>query len=205
MKKIISQIKFTISNQPKYLLFVVITMVTLIFIVFNSQGKDGLQWWSNWIDPVVGVFTFLAAFSVWLSNQKQHWEDDLEKRLTISFEYNNHEIMRCEEVYLAGEGDIRTWGQQVGKQMANNTHLEFEPFLEEGKEDILFDTTKNIYFKLYRATIFLTKKPAHIGLRKGENNYEHYKYTEEIIETNDQGIACVVWRRKKAISKVLLS
>jgi len=66
--------------------------------------------------------------------------------------------MRCEHAYLAGTGDIRNWGQQIGGQMAGNRSLQFEPYIEELEGEEIPDAQGN-FFKPYTVTFYLIELP----------------------------------------------
>lgn len=208
MRKLFNQIKFAFQANQFSLLFKFAILAALILLVFRSQTIpdgatsyapvfEGFNWWANWLDPFVGTFTFLVAFGVWWTTNLHQWEDKLQKRLTIHYLFNRQEIMRCEEVYLASEGDIRSWAQQLGAQLSNTRFLKFEPFMEEAPARILFDEVSGQYYILYQATIFLTDRPINIGL--SDTQLDAYHLTQQY--TNKNGV--VVWSRKNIPTEIV--
>ena len=69
--------------------------------------------------------------------------NNLEKRLTVIFQYEGKPVMVCEDAYLSGKSDIRAWGQQLGLQMSGlrtergskGMDLAFEPLIRLTKEE----------------------------------------------------------------------
>lgn len=179
-----------------------ILFLVLFWVLFTQirAGKSpfqdfttGLNWWTEWLDPLIGVGVFLIALSVWFMKIRQDWEDSLEKRLTIRFHFEGREVMRCEEAYLAGENDIRSWGQQLGKQMSGSEQLKFEPFLMEREVPVIqYDMAWNTFYKLYESTVFLTERPASIGL--SELQMKKFRFTEQKLV---DGV--IVWFRKMPV------
>lgn len=194
-------LNYALKNRKQALLlsFLIFSLVLLLIIVTQwIEGKSfflvsnwvpGLKWWTEWLDPFIGVGVFLIAFNVWLSELRQEWSEQLEKRLTVLFYFENKELFRCEEAFLSNEGDIRSWSQQIGRQMANGQLLMFEPFIDVAPLSIEFDYTKKAYFRHYKTKIFLIEKPKTLGL--GENELKRYNHTIQEIQQE-----ILVWRRK---------
>ena len=133
-------------------------VVALGILFYFYRGFDPtMEQWSKIIDPVLGLLTLLVAGFVWFDEMSREWEDNLPKRLTVTFKLKEgntyREVMRCEEAYLAGASDIRQWGQQIGMQMTRGKRLDFQPFIAQDEPLIERD------YKLYRITFFLTKLP----------------------------------------------
>ncbi len=178
--RILTQLSHMWQNQRLQILITTAAFVGIYLFVNSSFGQSDFTWWSkNW-DAVIGITTFLIAFFVWLGETNQDWENKLPKKLTVKFKYKFPEqsewqlIMKCSNAFLAGEGDIRQWAQQIGKQMNNDNWLNFLPFME------LSDTPKNQkkgkkWYKFYEVTIYLTKKPD-IG-----NDEENTKFNTQYL------------------------
>ena len=203
MRKLFSQLGFSLWYNKGNILFIFLLLVSIFLLVFNSQSSvpvvaetpeqvwwQGFNWWTNWLDPIVGMFTFLVALGVWWTHNLRNWEDQLPKRLTIHYEFNGKEVMRCEEVYLSSEGDIRPWAQQLGSQMSGSQRLQFEPFLKEEKATIEFDGIERKFYKLHTVTFYLTKLPAKRHLPHHE--LAHYQFMEQRREGG-----LVIWSKRK--------
>ncbi|MEM9822234.1 MAG: hypothetical protein AAF985_14220 [Bacteroidota bacterium] len=190
MKKVIQQFRFALHFNRGNILFAALLLASIFLLVYNTQQSvttppiaaesfwwQGGNWWTQWLDPIIGMFTFLAALGVWWTHNLKYWEDQLPKRLTIHYQFGEEEIMRCEEVYLSGEGDIRPWAQQLGSQMSGNRYLLFEPFLEETAPQVKYDEVERCYYKLYTVTFYLTKYPDHRELPHHE--LEQFQYLQQ--------------------------
>lgn len=131
---------------------------------FNPVDLD--SWWTAWGDPVLGLSTFLVAIVIWLSNTAKDWEERLSKKLTVSYlllSDNNREVIRCENAFLAHEGDIRNWGQSLGQQSIgkdtehrliyfdySNTMILEKPIIVPGQKE---------FYKHYVAIFYLKSLP----------------------------------------------
>jgi len=81
------------------------------------------QGWGASVEALLGLVTTAIAVGIWIGDRREEWEEGLPRKLTVSFVFEDaggkqHELMRCEEVYLASESDVRAWSQQIGAQMA---------------------------------------------------------------------------------------
>lgn len=189
--------RFIWKGQKKRIALVLVLLGLVLIMVAMSQGAEkNLNWWSKWLDPFFGVGTLLVALLVWATELRQDWTDNLPKRLTVKFNYGNRTILECREAYLASEGDIRTWGQQIGKQMTNVQFLHFEPFIEEKEIEIQKD--KKEHYRLYEVTFYLTDYPQLSENEKRRLSDEPDKIAE-IEDTlmrlkND----CLIWQKNTA-------
>jgi hypothetical protein len=159
--------------------------------------------WNNW-EPVLGITTLFVALSVWFGEIFQDWDNSLPKRMTVRFIHVNEDtgeekvIMKCEEAYLAGESDIRAWGQQLGRQMANNELLNFETCIQEPPKRI------NGEYKLYNVTIPLTLLPkdycVHYQKRHGEECVVDLKQRKTLVEFySEDDVLAVHWKRESDV------
>lgn len=141
----------------------IIAIAALVLLIASALfiglfiGNYKIDQWSNIIDPIVTLITVSTALLVYFSNSKKDWENSLEKRLTVHFEWNGKFLMTCHEAYLSNESDIRAWGQTIGSQMTKNTSLKFYPFISENKKsnNIFYDEKINQEYKLYEVTFHL--------------------------------------------------
>ena len=103
----------------------VLTMIGLAF-----SGEAGLNLFSN-IGSILESIAILATLFIASSVLREERLKNLDKKLTVIFEYQNKRVMMCENAYLAGTSDIRQWGQSIGQLMNHGARLHFEPFIQE--------------------------------------------------------------------------
>lgn len=141
----------------------VVFLVVLFYIFLFTDGTPRTDWWSI-VEPITGLMTLTVAFLVWCGEFKQDWFNSLPKRLTVQFVYKFSSgyriVLRCAEAYLAGEDDIRAWGQQLGGQMADGEQLKFQPYIYVQEEPC----RENI--RRYTVTFVLNSFPEKHGLGK---------------------------------------
>lgn len=78
--------------------------------------------------------------------------------------------MECRMVYLAGEGDIRAWGQQLGMQMTGGREqLRFSPHIRQEPGRVVV-RENNETVKEYRVCFELIELPGRI--RRIQNQEE---------------------------------
>ena len=78
--------------------------------------------------------TLIAATFIAFSVLRSQRLENLDKKLTVEFYYAEKIVLRCANAYLAGESDIRQWGQSIGQLMNGGKRLDFEPFIKESSE-----------------------------------------------------------------------
>ncbi|OEU67902.1 MAG: hypothetical protein BA863_07480 [Desulfovibrio sp. S3730MH75] len=73
----------------------------------------------NIFEPITGTLTLVAALVLYCLSQRREWEDSLPKFMTAEYIYDEDErlLMKAERVPVAGEYDLRAWGQQLGAQI----------------------------------------------------------------------------------------
>ncbi|MFN8348821.1 MAG: hypothetical protein U0X91_27730 [Spirosomataceae bacterium] len=81
----------------------------------------------NAIDPLIGITTLFLAFFVWFNEQRENYLEDLPKIMDVGFVYHGQVVMKCSNAPLSHQGDLRGWGQQIGRQLSNNEDLKFAP------------------------------------------------------------------------------
>lgn len=85
------------------------------------------NWFSNWLDPIFGIGTFIIAALVWIASQIQNWKKSLPMKLDVHFIKDKKFILTCYNANLIGDDDIRAMAQQIGAQMAEERNLNFWP------------------------------------------------------------------------------
>lgn len=159
------------SNRTLINVFLGLTMtITTIYWVAQTNNRDldmtSLEsWWNAWGDPVLGLSTFLVAIVIWLSNTAKDWEDSITKKLTVVYKFGDREVIRCEKAYLANEGDIRNWGQTIGRQtLGQSIHFNYKIFELDQTDTIEGKNWE--YHKHYIATFFLASIPSQLDSGK---------------------------------------
>lgn len=148
---------FLWSERRSFLLVAALFWL-LSLLVFASSAKDKvavLLEWETW-DKVVTLFTLLVGIAVFLGEAVEDWEERLTKRLTVFFQVHGKTCMVCYGAHLPHEGDIRNWGQQIGRQMCEEP-LEFSPYLDIRRLGVESDGVES--FTHFQAIIYLKKIP----------------------------------------------
>jgi hypothetical protein len=115
-------------------------ILALLLIVFLPQ--DFKTFW-DYFQIITGVATLATALIVWFSEAAEDRDESLEKRLDVIFAFRDKSrelrtVMVCEDIYLAGESDIRQWAIQIGQQMSGGDNtLNFRPdiYQQPGRVD----------------------------------------------------------------------
>lgn len=122
----------------------------IIWLPFPSSPKWPHTCWWNWAEPIVGITTLATALAVWWGEVGQDWENNLEKRLNVTFQYQGKDRLVCTGLRLTGENDIRALSQQIGRQMNSNNDLKFDLFIKQESKIITPRNKKKFNdFKLY--------------------------------------------------------
>ncbi|MGB1243215.1 MAG: hypothetical protein ACPG49_11880 [Chitinophagales bacterium] len=158
LKDIANYISFLLKKRWVHIIVVIIVFCLMYLKTADSQIEGGLDWWENWLDPIIGVGTIFVAWFVWFGNASQERVENLPKKLTVRFYHKGNLILLCENAYLSDEGDIRAWGQQIGSQMCHKNHLDFKPFIRENPIQKQYDKEGNSYL-LYEVIFYLNALP----------------------------------------------
>jgi len=130
VKKMESIFKFLIKERWIQMACLLIALAIMSILLHIWGFTDVQEKWDLYLNTTVNLVTLLVAIGVWWSSGVREWEDDLPKRLNVTFKDGTGKvIMKCLHAPLGGEGDIRAWSQQLGLQMINNTQtkLDFPP------------------------------------------------------------------------------
>ncbi len=135
--------------------FVVIVFVGTVFwneLHLPNSASETPKSLTDWLINAQSIFslgTILVALSLWWGEIREDWENDLPKRLSVFFFYEDNPLIVCRYVWLAGADEIRTWGQQVAlqaqpskqvqpdKKVAGKDKLDFGPDVETRKPILL--------------------------------------------------------------------
>ncbi len=113
-------------------------IISVLLSPINLQNAAPLQSESptNWVDwwiriqSLLGFGTLLVATFVWYGEIHKEWMNALPKRMSVFFIHKRRPAIVCRHIWLAGEGDLRAWGQQVAAQAACVRFLNFYPNLK---------------------------------------------------------------------------
>jgi len=147
-----------IKNRWQHIVFAIGVILVITWYVAPWAATPNNGWW-QWMEPIACLSTLAIAILVWLGESVQDVENSLPKRLTVSFFLNGKEIMLCSQAYLAGESDIRAWGQQIGQQMNKNERLELAPDILVLPRERTLSKLNGEPIMLYKTSFFLTKPP----------------------------------------------
>jgi hypothetical protein len=101
---------------------------SVVQIQSSAQAPISSSWaeWVTYLQSFLGLGTLFIAFLIWYAETNDNWENNLPKRMSIFFFYDEHPVIVCRCVWLASAGDLRAWGQQVAAQAAGK-RLDFSP------------------------------------------------------------------------------
>lgn len=163
VSKMSSIFKFAVKNHwitiiLTFCIALIVGCIVQPFWIFS--GTQNVDWW-GWVEPVSGVTILFVAVVLWFIGVRRDWEASLPKRLSADFVYKGKTILRFEDVYLAGSGDIRQWTQQIGRQMCGNEPLKFSPMIQSEKPIIKVQSScqSDEFVKCYRIEVTLLSLP----------------------------------------------
>ncbi len=205
-------------NHVKFDLWLILGFIAFILsIVILSHSTNWINaGFAPYIDPIIGIGTFATAIII----AYRGWKDKIPKKLTVHFKYEGKYIFTCHKAYLSGEGDIRPWGQQIGRQMNDGKPLDFYPYIRQQapkveevdritgriKDKSRFKYMKWLFFdafyKHYVVTFFLYKpsyiKDCYIVSWDNSDNTEN---NSSITETKNKSIKIKNYNFNNAISE----
>ncbi len=132
------------------------------------------------LQSYLSVGTLLVAIAVWYGEVRNEWESGLQNRMSVFFFYEGRPVIVCRYVWLAGEGDMRAWGQQVARQtIEGQKQLDFSPDIDFKKSLAVWTDGKPCmhYSVLFR----LTKLNDVLKMHQGECQYQN-------MASRDQGV-----------------
>jgi hypothetical protein len=166
MQRKLEIIKYALRTRRPFLVPAI--LILLFFLISFLRGYHdyfkGL--WDNFGDWTVAIATLFTAIAVWWSELADDWLESLPKKLTVVFEHNGAEIMRCNGAVLTSEADMRQLSQQIGRQMAGNQTLELKPMLDNWSKTLSKDKRE----VRYTVTIMLRNLTADLLQVRGRGN-----------------------------------
>ncbi len=144
-------------RELRYILFI----CGVLGASFVAVWAFGSTFWGGF-EPIIGVATLVVAIAVWVGERREAMREALPKRLTVVFLYpllkaedNENVALFCSHAYLSNVADIRSLGQSIGGQMAEE-QLRFYPDIRQSPgcneihngEEVFHYT---VIFQLYEA------------------------------------------------------
>lgn len=159
-----------IKSYPKYPILLLILLVVLTLSYWHRFHEDGAfadKFWEL-IDPVSAISTFFITLIVLYNQNRQRWENILEKQLDVDYVYVDESkkylhIAQVRGAYLAGETDVRQWAQALGGQMMGT--LYFDMNWDDPRPQIIRGHD-GVFYKKYYVKMYLTDNP----FKTDENN-----------------------------------
>ena len=146
--------------------FALFVVCCIVWLPLLSNTVPNKGWW-DWAEPIAGISTLVTALGVWIGELRQDWENNLPKRLTVHFQFENQDILVCRGMHLPNEGDIRALSQQIGRQMTGGQQLKFDPFIKQREPIIVYE--ESMGYKLYTVYLKLSEGPS-LPDESGEKN-----------------------------------
>jgi hypothetical protein len=124
------------------------------------------------VQSLLGGGTLLVALFVWYGEISEKWENSLPKRMSVFFLSQSLPVIVCRYVWLADEGDLRAWGQQVAAQAAQVPYLRFYPNIKAEAPSRAVWIDKKIC-RHYVVCFELTDKNPDLGKYRGKCHYQN--------------------------------
>lgn len=169
-------IGYTIRNK-KIPILISIGLFLIVFFVFYFGYKNEISLypaWTNSADPSITIYSFLIPLFIAFALLRSEWKHSLEKKLIVHFVLKKEErkefIMSFYNASLLENADIRTIGQQFGRQIADK-QLDFNPAIKPQKEDIIKiidENGKKKWIKYFEVVFLLDTDPFENDVKKTE-------------------------------------
>jgi hypothetical protein len=118
--------------------------------------SEGMSLW-DLVQLLLGLATLAVAICVWVGEVSQDWQRERPKLLSMFCFYEGRPVLICYHAYLADQGDIRAWSQQVcGRQMGAGD-LSFVPVVDVRPPELLTDG-RSVYLH-HQVRFTLTEAP----------------------------------------------
>lgn len=152
----VSQIKYAFHKHPfRMWISLLATVVVLFWCTYEKVAYEKFQWF----DPIIGGLTFMMSLFIFINQIRIEWEESLQKRISVFFEFEGRVVMKFENGVVPEGTDLRAWSQQIGAQMGYSRNLKFEPSIATTSPKIDWDKTTQEHFKLFTVTFELTELP----------------------------------------------
>lgn len=161
---------------------VVVVFSILVGVVYYlNQEEHFTAQWHSWIHAYITVATFVMAIFIWYNEKKEEWEKHLSKKLDIVYLLDGKPYATVKNAPLAGEDDIRQWGQSIGQTNLNGgDRIDFNGFKVTN-----LGVNKNKQVMHYELIIYLGTKI------KGVQEGAELQYSDDGNLLNQQGLIAV--------------
>jgi len=155
--------------------------------------------WGDWmmrVQSFFGVATLLVALFLWHRGIREEWESHLPKKMSVFFFYQGRPAIVCRYVWLAGEDDLRAWGQQVAAQAAyKERYLEFSPEIRTKNHSLIFDLRNGMICNHYEICFKLCSLPPSLSNDRESCRYQNLDSENKKVQSIPSGtvatLACV--------------
>lgn len=174
-------IKYLVKHKYSrfQIILVTLAMISAIYAFLYYPQPFSVQW-GKWIDIFITMSTLSIAVFVWMNEKIENWESALPKKLDITYLLEDRVFANVKNAPLAGDDDIRNWGQSIGQTILNRqTRIEFSGFKTEGP---VRNNAKKIM--QYKLTVYLFNSIS--GIKEGEEFY--FNDDGNLSETNRERI-----------------
>lgn len=130
----------------------------------------------NIFEPIVGVVTLAVAIALYIEEMRESWEENLPKVLSVEFKHagSGDMLMEARRIPVAGEYDLRAWGQQLGAQILyGDRSLQY--FKVERRDTVAKDGS----CKEYILTFYLERVPKILEPVHEKNDYVVLKEVQD--------------------------
>lgn len=177
-KKIVFCKYFFNENKIIGILLLIYLPVSLLLSDWKKFEWEKEILTNSWhiFEPIVGTVTLFVAVVLYIANMRKAWEESLEKMLTARFRLtkNNKMLMEVVRIPVAGEHDLRAWGQQLGAQIIyGDRSLQY--FKVERHDEVAQDGS----CKEYILTFYLEQIPEILKPVYAKNDYVVLKETKD--------------------------
>lgn len=117
-----------IWKKSRWQLVTALAAIFILGMAWILHGSLGGAYWDRGTDQGLSLITVLMAVFIWINSQRQEWKRNLPMKLDVRYDLNGEDYYTVINAPLAGDDDIRQWGQQLGKQINNLTDLPFSGF-----------------------------------------------------------------------------
>jgi hypothetical protein len=147
-----SVLKFILAVKKFQLGIVGIFIVIACILFFFNLGKSFKEHWNSWLDIFLTISMIFLGAAIWYNEQREEWVKHLPKKLNIKYllKVKDKYQLHCEinNAPLTSEGDIRAWGQSIGRTILNErTNIDFNGFkidapkINREKKELIYELT----------------------------------------------------------------
>lgn len=173
--------------KKNIVLFFVFTVFTLIAANLVLHKDNDIEHFVDFLDPFAGIATLFVAIGIALENYHKSWKESLPKTLTVHFIHDKSYYLSCYFADLTAEGDIRTWAQQIGRQMTGGNNLDFDPFFNLKPPKVVKLKPSNLNY-LHFEVNYLLNEPPKMKKEKEAGKYIRWFVAHKALPDMDENI-----------------